>query len=299
MKQPHRLRQDYKRPLQVFLCHSSEDNAIVKSIFQRLSITGFQPWMDKKSIVGGNEWEHSIRDTLDKTDVVVVCLSQAFSKNNRYVQRELNYAIEIANKKYAGGSFIIPLKLEECNIPDLLLKSHGIDYFDEEGFESLVNALNSRAKEIDIILEETYEGFLWDKELFRFYRKIFDRPAFRGPFSWQTDPQPFKRGMELTLKAINTGILKDKTGSTLIDDMPTRGEIKSEKLRKTMEEVSASLKKICNLAASQVEHGLTGQGNIDEERDDIIKTLNEIWITLGMPPMTIPTEIKDSTYSWE
>ena len=189
--------------------------------------------------------------------------------------------------------------MEECEIPESLRKFHTVNYFEDEGFEFLVNALNTRAKELDLLLEETYEGYLQDKDLFRFYRRVFDRPAFRGPFSWQTDPQPFKRGMELTLKAINTGILKDKMGVTLIEDMPTRGEIKSERLRITMEEIAARLKKICNLAANPSEPGLTGRGNIDEERDEIIKKLNEVWITIGISPMTIPTEIKDSTYSWE
>jgi len=299
MKEPYRLRQDYKRLLQVFLCHSSDDKVIAQALFQRLLMTGFQPWIDKRSLVPGEQWEQSIRDTLNKTDVVVVCLSRAFSRKNRYVQTELNYAIEVANKQHTGAKFILPLKLEECKIPALLLKFHAVDYFAEEGFELLVKAINTRAKELDLILEETYEGFLQDKDVFKFYRKIFDRPAFRGPFSWQTDPQPFRRGMELTLKAINTGILKDKMGITLIEDMPTKGEIRSERLRITMEEIAASLKKICNLAASPEEPGLTRQGNIDEERDEIIKMLNEIWITIGIPPMTIPTDISDSTYSWE
>lgn len=299
MREPHRLRQEYKRPLKVFLCHSSEDKVITQALFQRLKKTGFQPWVDAKSLGAGELWEQSICDALDKTDVVVVCLSQAFSKNDRYVQTELNYAIKIANKQYTGANFLVPYKLEECGIPESLRHFHIVNDFEEEGFELLVEALNIRAKELDILEEEVYEGFLLDKDLFRFYRKIFDRPAFRGPFSWQTDPKPFKRGMELTLKAINTGILKDKTGTTLIEDMPTRGDIRSETLRITMEEIAARLKKICNLVASPEEPGLTGQGNVDEERDEIIKKLNEIWITIGIPPMTIPTEIKDNTYSWE
>lgn len=224
MKEPGLLRQEYKRPLKVFLCHSSEDKVIVQALFERLKRTGFEPWIDKKSLGAGEQWEHSIRDALDKTDVVAACLSQAFSKNERYVQTELDYAIKIANNQYTGTNFLIPYKLEECEIPESLRHFHTVNDFDEEGFELLVKALNIRAKELDILLEEIYEGFLLDKDLFRFYRKIFDRPAFRGPFSWQTDPQPFRRGMGLTLKAINTGILKDKTGSTLIEDMPTRGK---------------------------------------------------------------------------
>jgi hypothetical protein len=299
MKETHPLRQDYKRLLQVFLCHSSDNKEIVQALYQRLLMTGFQPWIDKKSLVPGEQWEKTIRETLDKTDVVLICLSQAFSKVNRYVQIELEYVIKVANKQSTGAKFLVPFKLEECEIPELLLKFHTVNGFEEEGYELLVKALNNRAKELDLLLEETYEGFLLDKDLFRFYRKIFDRPAFRGPFSWQTDPQPFKRGMELTLKAINTGILTDKMGNTLIEDMPSRGEIRSERLRTTMEEVASSLKKICNLATSSVEPGLTGVGNIDEERDEIIKKLNEIWITIGMTPLPIPTEIKDSTYSWE
>ena len=299
MKDSVQLKQDYKRFLQVFLCHSSDDKVIVQDLSQRLLITGFQPWIDRLSLVGGDQWEKSIRETLDKTDVVIVCLSGAFSKNTRFVQTELNYAIEVANKQNNGSKFLVPLKLEECGIPDVLSKYHTVNYFEEDGFELLVKALNTRAKELDLLLKETYEGFLLDKEIFRFYRRIFDRPAFRGPFSWQTDPQPFKKGMELTLKAINTGILTDKSGAILVKDIPTRSEIKSETLATAMENISARLKKICNLVASDLGPGLTGDGNVDEERDAIIKILNEIWITIGIRPMTIPTKIKDSTYSFE
>jgi len=195
MKQPHQLRQEYKRPLKVFLCHSSEDKKIVQCLSQRLLVTGFQPWIDKTDIVGGELWERSIRDQLENTDAVIICLSDAFNKNHRYVRTELELAIDVYDKKYSNTKFLIPLKIEECEIPGSLRKFHTVNYFEEEGFEFLVKALNARAKELDLLLEEIYEGFLRDKDLFKFYRRIFDRPAFRGPFSWQTNPEPFKRGM--------------------------------------------------------------------------------------------------------
>jgi len=43
------------------------------------------------------------------------------------------------NKQQTGTNFLLPFKLEECEIPKALLKFHSINGFEEEGFELLLS----------------------------------------------------------------------------------------------------------------------------------------------------------------
>lgn len=46
-----------------------------------------------------------------------------------------------------------------------------------------------------------------DKEQFYSWRVVFDRTAFRGPYSWHSAQEPFIDAMKQTIRAINTGIV--------------------------------------------------------------------------------------------
>jgi hypothetical protein len=52
---------DSARQLRVFLCHSSGDKPAVLNLYQRLSNGGFDPWLDKKKLLPGQDWrlEHA------------------------------------------------------------------------------------------------------------------------------------------------------------------------------------------------------------------------------------------------
>jgi hypothetical protein len=62
--------------LSVFLCHASEDKALVREIAHRLRQDGFEPWLDEKQLLPGDDWEFKIRRAVRRSDVVVVCLSR-------------------------------------------------------------------------------------------------------------------------------------------------------------------------------------------------------------------------------
>jgi TIR domain len=44
------------RPIQIFLCHASEDKAAVLDIYDRLKALGYKPWLDKKGPGPGQRW---------------------------------------------------------------------------------------------------------------------------------------------------------------------------------------------------------------------------------------------------
>lgn len=134
----------------VFLCHCSEDKAVVREIDRMLKADGFRPWFDEADIPPAAEWDDEIQRALRMSDAVVVCLSKTFSRKEGYVQKELRAAMELALEKLDGAKFLIPVRLEECDVLPGLKKYQYIDWFQPEGHEKLMLALRERARQLEM-----------------------------------------------------------------------------------------------------------------------------------------------------
>lgn len=66
------------------------------------------------------------------------------------MQREIKFALDVADEKPEGTIFIIPLKLEECTAPARLSRWQWVNFFEERGYERLMKALSTRAAEIRV-----------------------------------------------------------------------------------------------------------------------------------------------------
>jgi UDP-N-acetylmuramoyl-L-alanyl-D-glutamate--2,6-diaminopimelate ligase len=136
-----------QKPLQVFLCHASDDKPIVRDLHKRLISEGFDSWFDEESLVGGSDWALEIEQKVRAVDTVLVCLSQHSIKKKGFVQKEMKAALDVANQYPEGTIFLIPLRLEECEVPYSLKRFHRIDLFGERGYERLIKALRHRAQQ--------------------------------------------------------------------------------------------------------------------------------------------------------
>jgi hypothetical protein len=138
--------------LRVFLCHSSGDKSPVRDIYHRLIAKGTEVWLDEESLLPGQDWELEIRKAIRRTHVVIVCLSQSSTNNRGYVQKEIKFALDEADKQLEGDIYIIPVKIEACDLPDRLQRYHTLNLFEERGFEKLLNALRNRVEQLDLPL---------------------------------------------------------------------------------------------------------------------------------------------------
>lgn len=135
--------------IQIFLAHASEDKASVLELYDRLKQKGYQPWLDKKSLIAGQNWREEIPKAVRSSQIFVACFSQRSVNKQGYIQRELRMALNEYAEKPPGEIYLIPLKLEDCEIPDLRLDQlgvslrdlHWLDYWETDGFESLVRAI--------------------------------------------------------------------------------------------------------------------------------------------------------------
>jgi hypothetical protein len=141
-----------KRPLKVFLCHAHSDAAVVHALYDRLTRDGVDVWLDKAKLVPGQDWEFEIRKAVRESDVVIVCHSKQFNQRG-FRQKEVRIALEEADLLPKGEIFIIPARLEECNVLEDLKRWHWVDLFAEDGYDNLLRALRLRADHIGATLQ--------------------------------------------------------------------------------------------------------------------------------------------------
>jgi hypothetical protein len=142
------------RRLRVFLCHSSGDKPAVRSLYHQLRQDGFQPWLDEESLLPGQDWDREIEKAVRASDVVIVCISHRSVTKEGFVQKEIKYALDVAEEKPEGTIFIIPVRLEDCPVPDRLRRWHWVNLFDANGNQKLQRALRERQNLHEIAFAE-------------------------------------------------------------------------------------------------------------------------------------------------
>jgi formylglycine-generating enzyme required for sulfatase activity len=148
------------RPLRVFLCHASQDKPAVWKLHRYLKQRGVQPWLDQTDLLPGEDWEVEIPNALLSSDVILVCLSKNSVDKEGYVQKEISFALDKALEKPEGTIFVIPVKLEECELPRRLNRYQWVELFRPDGRKRLLMGLNKRVKGLapdvsPVILEDT------------------------------------------------------------------------------------------------------------------------------------------------
>lgn len=109
---------------------------------------GADPWLDSEKLLPGQDWNYEINKALDDSDVILLCLSKRSVNKEGYVQREIRLALDREQEMPEGRIFLIPGRLEECELPRRLQSYQWVDLFTEKGMQKLVQSLNLRAKQV-------------------------------------------------------------------------------------------------------------------------------------------------------
>lgn len=141
-----------RRRLRVFLCYASEDGRAVRGLYGRLREAEVDPWLDKVNLLPGQDWKREIAKAVRAADAVVVCLSAHSVDKVGYVQKEIRHALDVADEHPEGAIFLIPLRLEECELPGRLTQWQWVDYFSAGGYRRLLEALAARAASLENVV---------------------------------------------------------------------------------------------------------------------------------------------------
>jgi hypothetical protein len=138
-----------RRRLNVFLCHASADKPKVRELYRYLRRRGVKPWFDEIDLVGGQDWQVEIPKALSTSDAIIICLTKNSVDTEGYVQKEIKFALDKALEMPEGRIFIIPLRLEECDVPFSLRRYQWVDLFSEVGSANLMRTLKVRASQLE------------------------------------------------------------------------------------------------------------------------------------------------------
>jgi len=134
--------------LRVFICHSSLDKDKATHLYDELAAEGYEPWLDTRNLLPGQDWRHEIKGAIGRCGLIIVCLSRAAIPRPGYMQKEIIIAHDIADLQPEGTIFVIPVQLDDCDIPERLAHLHTVDISQPAGHNQLFNALKLRAAAI-------------------------------------------------------------------------------------------------------------------------------------------------------
>lgn len=130
--------------MSIFISYAREDVDHAELVYKLLKDNGLNPWMDKHSLFGGENWVHEIDGHIEKCRYFVLIISSHTINKVGQIQREIRLAKKKQDLFPDGGVFIIPLRVEDCEVKDRDLRSvHYIDMFPDwkQGEKKLISAI--------------------------------------------------------------------------------------------------------------------------------------------------------------
>lgn len=134
------------RQPKVFISYARDDLPSAIEIYRFLLENNCNPWMDKYDIAPGQDWVLEIQNTINKADFFLACLSGRSVSKRGYVQKELKLALSVLDEMPEGEIYIIPLRLENCNVPYSLSARQWIDWFLLDERHRLIEVINPSTK---------------------------------------------------------------------------------------------------------------------------------------------------------
>jgi formylglycine-generating enzyme required for sulfatase activity len=126
----------------IFLCHASEDKAQVREVYHRLrAVDGLEPWLDEEDLLPGQDWAREIPLALRKSDFILIFLSRTSVAKRGYVQREMKLALDAWQEVPEGTIHTIPVRLDDCDVPELFRRYQWVNLFDPRGLDRIVRAI--------------------------------------------------------------------------------------------------------------------------------------------------------------
>jgi len=101
-----------------FIAYAGEEYERAETLYGDLEAAGVRPWLDKKQLLAGQNWARAIERAIGISDFFIPCFSRRATVKRGVFQSELRYALECAARMPLEDIYIIPVRLDACEIPD-------------------------------------------------------------------------------------------------------------------------------------------------------------------------------------
>ncbi len=104
----------------VFISYIRENFDEIDRICKKLDEEGIGYWIDHNDIDPGKYWKKAIKNAISNGAYFIACFSKEYNeKSATYMNEEILVAIEVLRTMPFDSGLFIPIKLSECEIPDI------------------------------------------------------------------------------------------------------------------------------------------------------------------------------------
>jgi SOS-response transcriptional repressor LexA len=176
-----------------------------------------------------------IRKAVRESDAVIVCLSKNSVTKAGYVQKEIRFALDVAEEKPEGTIYLIHAKIEDCSVPDQFSRYHWVNLFEKHGYKKLTESLTQSADNLKLhITSETISHVVvTTEELIRIpvVGRIFATEPVPIPHNWNTNYYDLESSINIARSLLPSreedteyfGL--EVSGDSMVDAMISEGDI--------------------------------------------------------------------------
>jgi len=134
----------------VFISYAREDSEESQRLYNDLKDVGLIPWRDKDVIKPGQNWKIAIRKGIKSSRYFIPLFSSKSVEKIGYVQKEFKYAIDNYDQFPESEIYIIPARLDNCDIPfEKLEEIQYVDLFPDwnKGIKQMLESMGIEPEE--------------------------------------------------------------------------------------------------------------------------------------------------------
>lgn len=197
----------------------------MKGLAHRLQQDGVDVWIDHLEIKIGDSIHDKINEGLSKSDFLMVVLSRE-SVKSRWVREELNSASGL-EKLSDRGVFILPILIERCDVPPLLIDRRYANFLDDEdsAYKELIDSIFHHFKEKH---PEVNVTSIEPPEIHSIYTTVLDRLVFNYDILLESPPRFFEQYVAVLFESLGfetkvTPVTRDGGADIVASKSPAPG----------------------------------------------------------------------------
>lgn len=124
----------------VFIIYARDDLEIARKLAHLMKEAGLSPWLDVDELVPGQVWKKAVLKALEESSVAVILVSKSIEKNG-FVREEMNAAMKLLQSRDANVVPIVPVRIDDSAVPELLAQIQWVDLQEKGAEEKLLRGL--------------------------------------------------------------------------------------------------------------------------------------------------------------
>lgn len=136
-----RMKEKRLRQRRIFIMYSHADSEHAKKLVESLREAGYNPWYDQDEIAPGQRISETVANGIAQSAVALLLVSKNLDLQKEVINRELKAALSTMRSHDETFSPVIPIRLDETDVPESLSGVHWLSMKDDAFLERLDKGL--------------------------------------------------------------------------------------------------------------------------------------------------------------